>query len=336
MSHVYITDNGSILGINGGRYVIRQKNDMLRSVPKETVESISVFGNSSISTKAIHQLLIDGIPVNFFSGKGQYYGMLLSTEEMGRKTKVRHKQFCAFENAQFRLGLAKTMIAAKIHNQKVLLARLCGDRSKYDDAFKQITIAEKKIQIANSEAQIMGYEGMAARAYFQIMGKSVEKDFRFGARSRRPPKDPFNSMLSLGYTLISHESVTALQTVGLDPYNGLLHAERNGGATLAFDMIEEWRAPVVDAVVTSMVNGHEIKIDDFMRDDGGNAIFLTNSGMRKFLKKYERKMMTKTKYLDYKDTGSVSFREAMFRQCKALVSCIEDHDIAGYRPFKIR
>lgn len=336
MSHIYITDNGSILGINGGRYVIKNKNEDLRSIPKETVESISVFGSSTISTKAIHQLLIDGIPVNFFSGRGKYYGVLQSTYELGKKSQVMNRQFSIFEDDRFRLELAKKMIQAKIHNQRVLLSRLCKARTSYITQFNQITAAEKKIPDAVSEEQIMGFEGIAARSYFQIMGQIVETDFRFEKRTRRPPKDAFNSMLSLGYTLLSHENVTALQSAGLNPYNGLLHAERNGGAALAFDMIEEWRVPVVDAAVTSMVNGHEIKIDDFMNDYDGNAIYLTNQGMRKFLKKYERKMVTKTKYLDYEDAGAMSFREAMFRQCKSLRQCIEEHDENLYHPFRIR
>lgn len=336
MSHIYITDNGSFLGVDGGRYVIRRKDELVRSIPRETVESISIFGNSSLSTKAVQQLLLDGTPVNFFSGRGKYYGILLSTDEMGRKIGIRRKQFRAFEDESFRLSLAREMITAKIHNQRVLLNRICEEKSKYMSLFNQITVAEQRLPKAVNEAQLMGYEGMAARAYFHVMGQSVDPDFRFSKRSRRPPRDAFNSMLSLGYTLLAHEAISTLISSGLDPYGGILHAERNGGASLAFDLMEEWRAPIVDAIVSSMVNGHEIRTDDFMDDENGNAIYLTNAGMRKYLKKYERKMATRTKYLTYESANAISFRDAIFRQCSALISSIESHDAEQYHPFRIR
>lgn len=338
MAHLYITDNGAVLGINGGRYTVKSKSALIRSIPKETVEMVSIFGNSTITTQGIHRLLEDGIPVNFFSGRGKYYGKLQSPAGIGEKIGLVRKQFRIFENNNFCLTLAKKVASAKIHNQRVLLSRYRKRKDAYAEEIERLSILERKIYVSMTTQQVMGFEGSAARIYFNALGGIVDPAFCFEKRTRRPPKDAFNSMLSLGYTILANEITAAIDATGLSPYCGFLHAERSGNPVLAFDMIEEWRAPLIDAVVLSLVNGHEIRKSDFIEDGEGAGIFLTNRGLDTFIRKLERKMVTTTKYLEYEyeQEKDSSFRESLLRQCHILKLCVVEENANLYQPFRLR
>lgn len=124
MSHVYITNNGSVLGIDGGRLIIKQKDNLMTSIPKETVESISVFGNSTITTRCMQELLAGNIPVCFFSSRGRYFGRLESTD--GSKITQMKQQFTVFDHEEYKLELARKISMAKINNQITVLRRYMG------------------------------------------------------------------------------------------------------------------------------------------------------------------------------------------------------------------
>lgn len=120
----------------------------------------------------------------------------------------------------------------------------------------------------------MGYEGLAARVYFSALDMLIDKDFHFTGRSKRPPKDPFNSMISLGYSILLNEIYGKLQAKGLNPYFGFIHSDREKHPTLASDMMEEWRAVIVDTTVMSMINGHEIHQNQFTKDEETSEVTL--------------------------------------------------------------
>ena len=334
MAHLYITDNGSVLGVDGGRFIVKQKKELIRSIPKESIESISIFGNSTITTPCIQDLLMQGIPVCFFSSKGKYYGRLHSVNN--EKIDLLKKQFSMFEDTEFSNFLSVKMIAAKIHNQQIILGRYIKEKEdKYHEELNIIRQMEKKVLRATTAEELMGYEGMAARTYFKILGEVVRPDFRFYGRSKRPPRDPFNSLLSLGYTLLLYEIMAKVETIKLSPYCGILHTDRDGSPALCSDLMEEWRAVLVDSTVLSMIQGNEIELDDFVSDDAATGIYLNNVALRKFINKFERKLNTKNKYLDY-NHNEYSFRQAIHIQCERLVECIKEKDSTLYSPIRIR
>ncbi len=334
MSHLYITDNGSNLGVEGGRFIIRQKDELVRTIPKESVEAIFIFGNTSVSVPCMKELLYKRIPTCFFSSNGSYYGRLISTQ--GDNVPLMKKQFSLFEEEAFVMEMSKKISISKINNQYILLKRYLGmGREDHERDLHIMKGVQDKIQRSQSVAEIMGYEGMAARMYFNILGEIMRPEFAFKGRNRRPPKDPFNSLISLGYTLIMYEIMAKLEVTGLNPYCGILHSDRAGSPALASDMIEEWRAVLADSTALSLLQGGELKYDDFETDEDGKGVFLTKSGMRTFLNKFEKKLNTSMKYLDY-DNKDYSFRQAISVQCKQMVECVKQRNAELYHPIRIR
>ena len=176
--------------------------------------------------------------------------------------------------------------------------------------------------------RIMGYEGVAAQNYFSALGEMVSKEFSFEKRSRRPPRDMFNSMLSFGYSLLMSEVHTAINNSGLHPYFGFMHAMKEHHPTLASDLMEEWRPILIDSMVMSLVSHNEIKPSCFeMGNDDG--IYLNAAGQKIFLNAYEKKLqaVSESKY---------SYRQLLKMQAERYAEALMAEDVKKYEPFRIR
>lgn len=334
MAHIYITGSGSTVGVNGGRLEIHQKDGLLKSVPRETVESIAIFGNSSLTPSCIQFVLEKGISVSYFSGKGKYFGRLESTSH--HRTDVMKKQFEVCDNEGFCLDMGRKMISAKIRNQEVVLRRYVKEPD--DNQLQELNIMKKyhkKAENAESIEELLGYEGIAARTYFKCIGGFIEREFAFNGRSKRPPEDAFNSMLSLGYTLLMYEIYSKIEDEGMSPFYAAVHKNYGNHPALASDLMEEWRSVIVDSVVLSLIQGHEIHIDEFYKDEENGGVFLEKSGMRKFISKFERKMNSTSKYLIYDDANR-SIRNSLVEQCKRMRACLLLQNSKEYMPVIIR
>lgn len=198
---------------------------------------------------------------------------------------------------------------------------------------EQMKLAAKNIDKCTSVSQIMGYEGIAARHYFMGLSKCILPEFGFCGRSRRPPKDEFNSMISLGYAMLMNEIYGAVEGKGLNVYAGFLHQDRERHPTVASDMMEEWRSVLIDSMVMSLINGYEVEKNGFRREE--NGVFLDDKTFKIFLKKYETKLRTSTGYLNYGDE-KVSFRKALWIQASKLAKAIDEEDYTLYEPIYIR
>ena len=177
-----------------------------------------------------------------------------------------------------------------------------------------LSICRGKIENSRRIEEIIGYEGQAAKFYFRGLSKCIEREFQFNGRSRRPPKDEFK---------------------GLNPYFGFIHRDAEKHPTLASDMMEEWRAVIVDATVMSMINGHEISKEDFVFNLEQPGCYLTKTGLKIYLNKLERKFQTEIRYLKYVDYP-VSFRRGILLQMEQLTKAIEKGDASLYEPIVIR
>ena len=245
---------------------------MITKIPKETLESIAIFGNTQMTTQCTRFCLDNGIRVGYFSKNGAYFGCLLSVGHINIKRLK--KQIFLSEEKNFPLELSKKIIEAKINNQIVLAKRYLRTKPKdEEEALFQMQNAKKQVNSAISIEQVIGYEGIASRYYFQILSDIVDKKFQFKGRNRRPPKDPFNAMLSLGYTLLMYELYGEIESHGLNPYAGFLHQDKENHPTLASDMMEEWRAVIVDSVVMSLVQRYEISIEHFFMRKKQERVF---------------------------------------------------------------
>lgn len=274
-----------------------------------------------------------GISVLYYSKGGTYFGRLQST---GHVNAERQRKQSSLYDTQFAIELAKNIISAKLKNQQVVLKRYEKSRKiPVGDSLKMIHICRERVQQCRTIPEITGYEGQGAKAYFDGLSMLIDPGFKFQGRNRRPPRDEFNSMISLGYSILMNELYGKIEAKGLNPYFGFMHRDKENHPTLASDMMEEWRAVIVDSTVMSMINGHEIQKEDFVTDLDQPGCFLTRNGIKTFISKLEKKFQTEVRYLDYVDYA-VSFRRGIALQADALVKAVEAENAELYRPIEIR
>ena len=335
MSYLFINENGARIGVNSERVVVEYNDGMKRLIPIETLESVIILGKSQMTTQATIEFIQRGIPVSYFSKGGKYFGCLQSTGHVNAH-RQRKQAALGDNNSAFAVELSKKFICGKIRNQQVLMKRYSITKDiDVSEETKYLVNCYEKVKKAKTIEEIMGYEGAAAKYYFSALAKEIDEKFLFHGRNRRPPKDPFNSMISFGYSIIMNELCGVIQSRGLNPYFGFMHQDRENHPTLASDLVEEWRAVIVDSVVMSLVNGHEIFPEHFEKDLDVPGCYLTKDGMKIFLNKLEKKLRTKIKYLSYVDYA-VSFRGAIDLQVRQLVKAIEENDCELYKPVIIR
>lgn len=335
MSYLYVTEQGATIGISDNRFQVKYKDGLLKSIPTETLEIIEVFGKVQITTQCLEECLKKGINIIFYSINGSYYGRLVSTSHVN--VERQRLQADIGKNEVFKLTFAKRIIDAKIRNQIVILRRYA--RNKEINIDRSIVEMQYMLQKIKNQCfsieQLIGYEGTAAKIYFKTIGRLIDPEFSFNGRSRRPPLDPFNSMISLGYSIMMNEIYGKLEGKGLNPYFGIMHKDKEKHPTLASDLMEEWRAVLIDSTALSMLNGHEINKDDFYANLDQPGVFLTKEGFKAYVKKLETKFRTESKYLSYVEY-SVSFRKALDLQVNQLVKAIEADEPELYKPIIIR
>lgn len=334
MSFLYVTNDGAKINIDGGVIKITDKDECITTIPKETIDAVGIFGNVQISTQCMKFFLEKGIRVGFYSKTGSYFGNLVSTGHINIKRQK--KQLHLSDDQSFSIKIAKRIIEAKINNQLVILRRYLRNTDiNCEEEIFQILNSKRKIDSVYTNEQLMGHEGLASRYYFQALSKIIEPEYKFKGRNKRPPKDPFNAMLSFGYTLLMNELYGEIDSHGLNPYAGFLHQDKESHPTLASDMMEEWRAIIVDSAVMSLIQGHEININDFIYNEETGACILNRTAMKIFLNKFEMKLRTEQKYI-YDIEGRMSFRRAIWHQISYLVKAIDSEDSSLYHPITIR
>lgn len=335
MSCLYITEQGAKLSVGEGKMIVECQDESRRLVPIETLESIVIFGSVLFTSGAMEACLSKGISTSFLSPRGRYFGRLESTAHFNAD-RLKNQVYISDDDAQ-RLLFAKRTLRAKVHNQMVLLRRYqrSADGIKVEDDLHQMQICDHKMERTNSIDEIMGYEGMAARCYFSALSKLVKDDFAFKGRTKRPPKDAFNAMLSLGYTIVFYEIYAEIESRSLNPYIGFVHQVKERHPALVSDLLEEWRAVLVDATVMSQVQGNEISIDEFENDSDTGAVIISKKGVRILVNKLENKMRSTMNYLHYLE-HPVGFRRAIWWQAKTLAGCVDEMDLELYEPLRIR
>lgn len=330
MSFVYITEDGARIQKKGGKFLVGRNLEILFEIPEETLEGLVLVGSVQVSSQAMIELLRLGIPVTWISGTGKFFGRLESTSHVN--VFKQQKQVLLQDSTKL-FNIAKQIVMAKVHNQLTVLRqynRRAANKTVSMD-IENIQRIRKNIQFVKDRKELMGYEGMIARVYFHALGQLVPHGFSFTKRTKQPPLDPFNTMLSFGYTLLMYDVYTAISNQGLHPYFGFLHALKNHHPALASDLMEEWRAVLVDSMALSLVHHHEISLEHFQHAEEGEGIFLTREGRKIFIKAYEKKLRSMNQYLEHKQ----SFRKSLETQAGKYAQCIMDEH-GWYRPVYIR
>jgi len=339
---LYIIDPKNYLKLNGQTLELCQRletgvSKTLQHIPLGTLEAVVALNGASITSAAISALLEYEIPLTIINRTGKVFGRLENTTGINIERQV--KQFRVAEDEAFCLSLAKLFIGGKIRNTRVLLSRWARERNRRDelnDLIEQLKRFEQDCTDAPSIPSLMGTEGNAARVYYQGFSTILPARFSFPGRRRRPPTDPVNAMLSLGYTLLMYECYTALQNKGLHPYMAFLHKIRRGHPALASDLMEEWRPLLVDSLVMHLITHQLVTPEDFSAPDPETqAVYCQGEASKVFISGFHKKLKTENRYITEVDYP-LSYRESLQYQVASLVRAIEHETPNLYTPCVIR
>ncbi len=322
---LYLTKHGSVLGKEYERFVIKYKGKIIKTIPAIHVDQIMVYGNAQLTTQVMQFCLQQRIPIYLLSSKGRFYGVV---DSFDTEPVLLHKaQFLRADDPLFCFSLAQAIIKGKIANSRLILKRQA--RHKQAPAFvrasEQLGTLLRQLPNATSLEQLRGYEGSAARIYFQSLAATLAVQWGFTRRVKNPPTDPINALLSYGYTLLFHNIYSLLRVRGLNPHVGYLHPMRMGHPALASDMMEEFRAIVVDTVVFNLVFNEKITLNDFIfSEDNDSPCLLTPEARKVFIKHIEAKMNAHIRHP--KTHLKLDYRRCMAHQINHLARVIRQQD----------
>ena len=295
LNTLYIQTQGSYVHLDHETLKVEVEKQLVLQIPLHHLGSIVVFGNVLCSPFLIHRCAEDGRDLVWLSHRGQFQARLFA--RTSGNVLLRRSQHAALDKPEATLLVAQNFVAGKLQNARSVLMRSAreanseSDRQALTNAAKIHADAIKTTEQIPDLDKLRGTEGYAAKAYFAAFTAMIraERDaFAFTERSRRPPRDPINALLSFIYSLLVNECVAACEGVGLDPQVGFLHALRPGRPALALDLMEELRAPLADRFVLTLINRRQVKPDDFIERPGG-AIYLTDDARKTVLTAYQKR-----------------------------------------------
>jgi CRISPR-associated protein Cas1 len=317
MGTVYVTAEDAFIGKTDERLTVKVQGEKLLDVPLFKVDGLVVLGRSTLSPAVVSELLDRNIPLSFLTVTGKFRGRL--EPELTKNIFVRRSQWSAAGETEQAVHVVRGFIRGKLKNYRAALQRSQRDYPE-QDLSQEVVELKRMIDRLDRESSIdvlRGLEGVGSAIYFRCFGRLLRnEEFSFSKRSRRPPTDPVNALLSFGYSLLRHDVQGAVNIVGFDPYLGYLHVERYGRPSLALDLMEEFRPLVVDAMVLSALNRQQFKPDDFESEPLSGAVRLTDEGRKCFLRFYEQKKQSTFKHPVMK--RQCSYREAFEIQARLL------------------
>lgn len=298
---LYITTPDKYLFLDGENIVMRAKDDTEIRLPLHNIEDIVVFGGRGASPALMNKCTEENIGLNFMSRSGKF--LARAEGAVSGNVYLRREQYRIADNEERSLAIARNFIIGKLYNSHYVIDRAVRDHSLQVDVEKLKSRSELlsqailKCRNVTDIDTLRGIEGESAQLYFSVFDELIlqQKDeFRFTVRSKRPPLDNVNALLSFAYSIATGMCTSALEAVGLDPYVGFMHTDRPGRRSLALDLVEEFRAIMCDRFVVSLINKRIIGNDDFdVREDG--AVLLSEDGRKLFLTHWQsRKQETVT------------------------------------------
>jgi CRISPR-associated protein Cas1 len=333
---LYLNTQGLRIGKSGGVLQVREKDAIVQEVRIGEVCQVNLMGNVQVSTQAVQALCEAEVPICYFSMGGWFYGITTGLNQ--KNVFLRRSQFRLAEQDYFAGAVARRLVAGKIRNQRTMLQRNHVEPQSLSlAALKEM--AERAERTAGLP-ELLGIEGNAARVYFGDFAGMIKPDeesragdfaFDFEGRNRRPPRDPVNALLSLGYSLLAKDLTVACYAVGFDPYIGFYHQPRFGRPALALDLMEPFRPLIVDSAVLTAMNTGMVTPRDFVRV--GGSVALTAAGRKAFFRAYELRMDTLVTHplFDYR----VSYRRLLEIQARLLARVL-DGEIPEYPVFTTR
>lgn len=335
LNTLYVLTEDSYLSLDGENVVIYKEAECLGRFPLHGIEAIYYFGYKGASPALMGACAKRDINLCYLTPRGRFLARTVG--EIRGNVLLRKEQFRISDSAERSLPYARNFNVGKIYNCRWILERATRDHAlqvdvdKLKETSRRLHSLMKLADACGSMDALRGYEGEAANLYFSQLDALILKNrevFCMKARTRRPPLDPFNAMLSFVYVLLANDCAAALESVGLDAYVGFMHTDRPGRASLALDIMEELRPIMADKFVISCVNNRIV--DASMFDDAGNgAILLTDSGKRAILSAWQtrkREQMTHPFLKEKMPWGLAPYVQALL-----LARCIRG-DLEAYPP----
>ncbi|HET92276.1 MAG TPA: CRISPR-associated endonuclease Cas1 [Chloroflexi bacterium] len=348
MPPLYITTQGAKLCYRKRRLVVEKVNQRgegveVAAVPAVHVDQVLIFGNVSVTTPALSYLLASEIDTTFLTRRGRYKGRLVGPS--GGNGQLRMRQYQRALDEEWALETARAIVTTKLHNTRTLLRRYARRRrtaeigppqetDALESAADQLSDLIARAERCRTVNSLNGVEGRGAAVYFSVFRCLIQgEEWEFAGRNRRPPRDPVNALLSFGYTVLTHNVESAVRAVGLDPYIGFLHQVAYNRPSLALDLVEEFRAIVVDSVVLRCLNNQIIRPRHFyVTPDGDYPVIIDDEGRTLLIRELEARFNLTFKHPDTEET--VTYRRCFELQARRLARCLQSGK--PYRPFKVR
>lgn len=339
LNSLYVTTEGAWLRKDGANIVMEVEGELRGRLPAHMLESLVCFGRVLVSPPLLGYCAESGISVSFMTS----YGKFLARVEgpVSGNVLLRRQQYRRTDDANACADLVRNLLLGKLNNQRTVLGRglrdygekmVEADREALSHAHRRLQHVSSRLLAETSVDILRGLEGEAAQAYFGVFDhliRATSPALRFRGRSRRPPKDAMNALLSFLYTLVTHDCRSALESVGLDPAVGFLHRDRPGRPSLALDLMEGFRPVIADRLALSLINMRQLGEKDFQTLDSGGVVLKEESRKTVLTAYQERKRdMLWHAFLDEK----VPIGLLPFIQAQLLARHLRG-DLDAYPPF---
>lgn len=339
LNTVYVTTEGAWLRKDGQNIVMELEGETRARLPAHMLESLVCFGRVLVSPPLLGYCAEQGISVCYLSRNGKFLARLEGP--VSGNVLLRREQYRRTDDPARCAGIVRNILIGKVHNQRAVVSR--GLRDYGDDlsplARDALIHTDKRLKrigarlLAETSVEILrGLEGEAAQAYFSVFDSLIrvpDATMRFAGRSRRPPLDATNALLSFFYTLLTHDCRSALETVGLDPAVGFLHRDRPGRPSLALDLVEEFRPALADRLTLSLINRKQVSARDFMRMDNG-AVLLKEEARKTVLTAYQERKREQLRHVFLNERIEIGLFPAI--QAQLLARHLRG-DLDAYPPF---
>jgi len=332
MANLYVYEQGTTLDFKDKNLVAITLNE--RIIPTDKLERIVVFGDIKITTICIQELLKMGIPITFLSKKGEYFGSLEATNHVD--IKKQRLQFQKSADKDFCLELSKILIRGKINNQRAFLFKENKIAKEPLAAISAVRIKGfvKKVNIAKNIEELNEIIKEMDKLYFTGLSSFLGKEYNFTERVKMPPKDPFNSILSFGYTLLLYEIQNLLNSKGLNAYAGFFTSDKLNMRALCADLMEEWRSILVDSLAFKLLYIKKLTLNDFETNEETGAVLLKKEATFAFIEEFEKLLRSESGKI-IGNSRKISYRKAIEYQITLLIKAIENDSPKDYVPFEI-
>ena len=329
---LYAITQGSRLAKRGGRAVLVEDGEEVQSRRLVDISHVAAFGNVDVGSALMRELFERGIPVLWLTYGGWLSGVAIGMPPGNVELRMRQHRAAMIGSPE----IARAFVVGKIRNSRTMLRRHGGASAR--EAVRQLAALAGKAATEDDPASLLGIEGTAARIYFPHFGRLLKPPaeldlggFDFESRTRRPPRNRTNALLSFLYSMLVKDAVTATLAAGLDPYVGIYHRPRFGRPALALDLAEEFRALVCDSVALSVINNGELRTGDFIERAG--AVSLAKRGRKQVIAAYERRMAAQLKHPVF--GYQASYRRTLEIQARIFAAVLVG-DLPDYRPLTTR